>query len=91
MLKEQNLKPNNEINQLESQSKEEEEFFDAFDNLETAEGMSHYTILGVSPNAKEKEIKSAFRQKSRSCHPNSCQVQNSVSSLTLFYLARYLW
>ena len=71
-------------------SKEEEEFFDAFDNLETAEGMSHYTILGVSPNAKEKEIMSAFRQKSRSCHPNSCQVQNSVSSLTfVLYLALY--
>ena len=71
-------------------SKEEEEFFDAFDNLETAEGMSHYTILGVSPNAKEKEIMSAFRQKSRSCHPNSCQVQNSVSSLTfVLYLAIY--
>ena len=65
-------------------SKEEDEFFDAFDNPQTAEEETHYTILGVSPNAGEKEIWSAFRQKSRSCHPNSCQVQSSVSSLTFF-------
>ena len=50
-------------------SKEEDEFFDAFDNMETADAdeETHYTILGVSPNAREQEIMSAFRQKSRSC------------------------
>jgi len=52
-------------------SKEEDEFFDAFDNLQTADEETHYAILGVSPNAGEQEIMSAFRQKSRSCHPKT--------------------
>lgn len=39
-------------------SKEEDEFFDAFDNMETADAdeETHYTILGVSPNAGIKNL-----------------------------------
>ena len=59
-------------------TEENYQFFDACDNMDppTTVDETHYSVLGVSPTADKREIMSAFRQKSLTCHPD----KNNVSS-----------
>lgn len=50
------------------------------------DGMSvsdYYGLLGVSPTASEKEIRHAFREKARFCHPDKCAAPDAAERFRL--------